>query len=355
MNDKREFNIAVLSGDGIGPEIISQSVKVINVVNKKYGANLNVTEFPYSANYYLKNRVLLPDDFIEEVKKNYDVILVGPLGDPRIQDVNYTKDILFKLRSKLDLYITVFPVKLYQEWLCPVTKTKNEKIDFIILKKAEEEISSKLGGFLQKGTNDEIASQLFISSYKTIERFARAVFIIAEKVKRKDICLVEKSSNLIVHDLLRRTFKEVAAKFPNINTSYYSPEAITYQLMQSPFKFDVIATQSLFGNILTNIGIFLQGGRGLSYVCDINPGVFGVFRVIQSSFTKIAGHNTANPVGAILAVKGILRFLGLETEAKVVEQSVINALEDHYVTIDIDGIMGTEEVGDYIVSVIKNW
>lgn len=354
MNDKREFNIAVLPGDGVGPEIISQSVKVINAINEKYGTKLNVTEFPYSANYYLKSKVLLPDGFIEEVKESYDVILMGPLGDPRIQDVNYKKDMLSKLRSKLDLYITAFPVKLYQEWLCPVTKVKDMKIDFFILKEIKEEIEGKVGGFLRKGTNDEIASQLLISSYKTVERFVRAVFTFSEKVNRKNICLAEESSNLIVDDLLKRTFKEVAGKFPNINVSYLSPEAVTSQLMQNPSKFDIIATQSLFGDIFTNIGIFLQGGRGLSYICDINPGVFGAFRVVQSSFTKLAGHNTANPLGAILAVKGILRFLGLETEAKTVEQSLIDALESHYVTIDIDGIMGTEEVGDYIVSVMKN-
>ena len=350
----KRFRIAVIPGDGIGPEIIAQSLKVINMLNKKYDSRIETTRFPYSTEYYLQTGVVLPDEFVIELEKNYDAVLIGTLGDPKISGMKHAWEMILGLRSKLNLFLNIQTVKLYEEWLCPLKNIQSENVDFMIFKENREGFYANSGGFLKKGTDEEVAIQSSVYTHKGIERFIKEAFGFSQKMGRRNICLVDKSNILsYTHDLWKRIFSQVANEFPDMETSHLYIDTAALHIMQDPSKFDVMLTTSICGDILSNIGIFLQGGHGLAFSCDINPGVIGVFRTIQGSATKHAGHNTANPIGAILAVRRMLQYLELDNEAEMLEQSVLNSLHNHWVTMDLGGIIGTEEVGDYIISFIE--
>ncbi len=350
----KRFRIAVIPGDGIGTEIIAQSLKVIDTLNKKYNSEIETTMFPYSAEYYLQTGVALPDEFVKELEKNYDAALIGTFGDPRIPDMKHAKEIILGLRSKLNLFLNIQTVKLYEEWLCPLKNIQSEDVDFVIFKENREGFYADSGGFLKKGTDEEVAIQSSVYTYKGIKRFINETFKFSQKMGRRKICLVDKSNMLsYTHDLWERVISQVANEFSDIETSHLYIDTAAVHMIQEPSKFDVVLTTSICGDILSNIGIFLQGGNGLAFSCDINPDVLVVFRTIQGSAVKHAGHNTANPMGAIFAVKRMLQYLGLSNEAKVLEHSIINAFKNHWVTMDLGGIIGTEEVGDYIISFIE--
>lgn len=349
-----KFRIAVIPGDGIGPEIIAQTEKVVDVLNKKYNSGIELTKFPYSADYFLETGVTLPDEFIKEVEKNYNAILVGTLGDPRVPDMRHVREVILGLRQKLDLYVYMQPVKLYEEWLCPFKDVKCSEVDFVLFRENSEGCYVKSGGFLKKNTKEEVAIQTSISTYKGIERIIRAAFDFCYREEKKNICLVDKRNVLVyTHDLWRRVFKSIADGYQSIAVNYLSIDNAMVQVVKNPAKFDVIVTCNLFGDIMSDTFAHLQGGYGLAFYCNINPGKkSGMFAPLLGSAPRHAGHNTGNPLGAVLALQYLLKFLNLDKEAKVVEDAVINTLSNHWTTMDLGGIIGTEEVGNYIVSSI---
>ena len=345
------FRIAVIPGDGIGPEIIEQSLAVIDTLNRKFGSGIEITKFPYGADYYLETGVTIPSEFIDELDKNYNAILMGTFGDPRIPDMIHAKKIINELRTKLDLYANIQPVKLLDEWLSPLKNIEKNDVDFYLFRETIEGFYIKSGGTLQKDTNEAIAVQNSINTYKGIERFISTAFEFAEKEQKKNICLIEKSNIFThTHKLWIQVFNAVAKKYPEITARKQIIDSAIVQIIKNPSKYDILITCNLFGDILSDLCAYLQGGAGLSFICNINPDRMAIFAPLQSSSPKHAGHNTANPLGVIIATQYMLNYLNLNEEAAAVEKAIFSSISSHWTTIDLGGIIGTKEVGDHIIS-----
>ncbi len=350
----RNIKIAVIAGDGIGPEIINQVGKIADVLNLTGMVNLILTKFPYSADHYLQTRVAIPDEFIAELEKNYDALLIGPLGDPRIPDGRHAREIIYSIRNKLDLYFSYQKLKVFDTWMNPLKNAEEKSFNFILARENIESGAPKPGGNLYRGTTHEIVTQTIIYSRRGVERFIQSVFETANKYGMKKVICAQKNSIFThLHELWQRTFQEAARSFPAINADTAPVDTIIYDLLDDPGRFEMIAAPAESADIFYTAGLFLQGGPGLAYLCEIDPGRFGAFRIMQGSAVKIAGHNRANPFGAFLATAEMLRYLGLAELAMAVENAVTRALQRHLVTIDMGGLIGTEEVGNYLCEFIQ--
>jgi 3-isopropylmalate dehydrogenase len=346
--------IAVIAGDGIGPEIFNQVIKIVEVLNQFGNINLKITKLPYSAEHYLVTRVAIPDEFITELVKNYDAILVGPLGDPRIPDGRHAREIIMGLRNKLDLFLAYQRVKVYAPWMCPLNNSSVKMSDFYILRENIEGSILKPGGNFYRNTADEIVTQTFLYTGKAIERLLQNVFEFLRNHGLKKIVLAHKNNVMPqLHELWLRKFEEQVARFPDISSEAVHIDALIYELLNDPDRYETICAPYEIADTLYSTGLFLQGGYGLAHVCEINPGKIGTFRILQGSAVKIAGHNRANPFGAFLAFIELLKFIEAHKLAAAVEKAVTQALQKHLVTIDMGGLIGTEEVGNYVCEFVQ--
>jgi len=348
------IRIAVIPGDGIGPEVTREALNVLHEVAEVSGKSIRTTEFDYGAERYIREGVSLPADALDRFRSDFDAILLGTLGDPRIPDMKHAVDILFGIRFGLDLYAHIRPIKLLARRLTPLKNVTEADINFTIFRENTEDLYVGMGGIFKKGTPDEIAIQESISSRKGVERILEAAFAYAVKHHRKKVTMSDKSNALrFGGDLWQRTFQEVARRYPAIEPEHIYIDALAMMMVREPAHFQVIVTNNTFGDILTDLGAQLLGGIGLAASGNIRPDEVCMFEPVHGSAPRYAGKNVANPMGAILSAKMLLGHLGWEEEAKRIEDAVQECVLAGECTEDLQGALGTREVGAAICRRIR--
>ena len=346
--------IAIIPGDGIGIEVTTEAVKVLELLNKKFSLNLQLVHFDYGAEKYLRTGISMPKEQLEDFRQNYAAIFLGALGDPRIPDMAHARDILFGMRFGLDQYINLRPVKLFDERLCPIKGKTVEDVNFVVFRENTEGLYVGAGGFFKKGTPDEVAIQESVNTYKGVERIIRDAFEYAKARGLTKVTMSDKSNALRFEgDLWQRVFKQVGENYPNIEKEHWFIDALAMQMIKRPEQFQVIVTNNMFGDIITDIGAQLQGGLGMAASGNINPNGVCMFEPVHGSAPKYAGKNVANPFGAILTAGLMLEHLGFQKQADLVEQAVRQAVKENKTTSDLGGTLGTAEAGSAVCELLE--
>jgi 3-isopropylmalate dehydrogenase len=342
--------IAVIPGDGIGPEVIAAGMKILEHLNDKRNLGLEFVHFGWNADEFLRTGVSIPPGAMDDIRNNYAAVYLGAFGDPRIPDMKHAADILLGMRFQLDLYVNYRPVKLLNEKLSPLKNKGMKEIDLVIFRENTEGAYVGMGGNFKKGTPEEIAVQEDVSTRKGVERIIRYAFEFARKTKRKSVCMSDKSNVMrFGGDLWMRTFEEVARDYPEIEHFHMFVDALTMQMVRQPEMFSVIVTNNMFGDIVTDLGAALQGGLGMAGSGNIHPGRVSLFEPIHGSAPKYAGKDVSNPLGAILTAGMMLDYLGLADDANAIERAVIAAIDAGETTRDIGGSLGTKAAGDAVL------
>ncbi|MBI2213088.1 MAG: 3-isopropylmalate dehydrogenase [Acidobacteria bacterium] len=342
--------IAVVPGDGIGPEVIREGMKVLTYLNESSKLGLQFTHFGWNADTYLATGISMPAGAMDDIRTNYDAVFLGAYGDPRVPDMKHAADILLGMRFQLDLYVNYRPVKLLDERLSPLKGKGKKEIDLVIFRENTEGAYVGMGGNFKKGTPDEIAIQEDVSSRRGVERIIRYAFEYARKTGRKSVCMSDKNNVMrFGGDLWLRTFESVASEYPEIEHFHMFVDALTMQMVRAPEMFDVIVTNNMFGDIVTDLGAALQGGLGMAASGNIHPNRVSLFEPIHGSAPKYAGKDHANPIGAVLTAAMMLEFLGFTAEATRIEAAVTKAIAANETTSDIGGPLGTIAAGDAIL------
>jgi 3-isopropylmalate dehydrogenase len=342
--------IAVVAGDGIGPEVIAAGMQVLERVKERRALGLEFVHFGWNADEYLRTGISMPEGAMDDIRNNFDAVYVGAFGDPRVPDMKHAADILLGMRFQLDLYVNYRPVKLLSEALSPLKTKGRKEIDFVIFRENTEGAYVGMGGNFKKGTPDEIAVQEDISSRRGVERIIRYAFEYAKKHGRKSVCMSDKNNVMrFGGDLWLRTFKDVAKEYPEIEHFHMFVDALTMQMVRAPEMFDVIVTNNMFGDIVTDLGAALQGGLGMAASGNIHPGRVSLFEPIHGSAPPMAGKDQANPIGAILTAAMMLEYLGFAEESAAIERAVVEAVNAGETTSDIGGSLGTKAAGAAIL------
>lgn len=346
------YKIAVIGGDGTGPEVVREGLKVLAAASKKFGFKYEAKEFDFSGNRYLKTSKLVEEADVEELKK-YTAIYLGAVGHPDVKPGILETHVLLKLRFALDQYINLRPVKLYNAAFCPLKDKKPEDIDFVVVRENSEGLYKGMGEFKDKGTKNEVAIQISYNTRKGVERCIRYAFEYTRKRnKRKKLTLCGKTNVLTyAWDLWQRTFNEVAKEYPDVTTDYAHVDATTMWFVKNPEWFDVIVTDNMFGDIITDLGAMVQGGMGIAAGGNINPEGVSMFEPIGGSAPKYTGLNVINPLAAICAVGMMLENLGEAKAGKAIEDVVIKLVSTKIKSLAA-GKMGfsTVEIGDLVAS-----
>jgi 3-isopropylmalate dehydrogenase len=351
VNQKKR--IAIIPGDGIGQEVIPQAVKALTAV----GAAVEISYFDWGADRYLADGMTVPPDGFAMLAREFDAILTGAFGDPRVPSNIHAKEILLGMRFKMDLYANLRPVCLMDAALCPLKGVQTKDIDFVVLRENTEGSYTDSGGIFKQGTPDEIAVQEDINTRKGVERIIRYAFEYCERNTKQDgsrrerVLMCDKS-NAMTHagSLWQRVFKEVSSEYPQIKTAHMFVDALCMQMVRDPRPFDVIVTNNMFGDIITDLAAGLQGGLGMAASANIHPGKTSMFEPVHGSAPPIAGKNLANPFGAILTAAMMLAHLGMSAEAARIESAVLEAVRAKKTTQDIGGSLGTREAADWVVN-----
>ena len=348
------MRIAVIPGDGIGKEVTAQAVDVLAAVSDVSGRPIGIEILPWGADHYLATGVTMPEDGYRFLRDGFDAILLGALGDPRVPDNRHTRDILLGTRFELDLYVNYRPVRLLDDRLCPLKGRGRADIDFVVCRENTEGVYVGIGGRFKAGTPDEVAIQEEVNTYKGVERIVRYAFEFARATGRTTVCMADKSNAMAQgHALWQRVFREVAASFSDIEPVHMYIDALAYQLVRDPGAFEVIVTNNLFGDIITDVGGALQGGLGMAASGNIHPGRTSLFEPVHGSAPPLAGRDVANPIGAVLSAALMLETLGWADEARRVEQAVAASLVAGKTTSDIGGPCGTKEAGAWIAQKVR--
>jgi 3-isopropylmalate dehydrogenase len=343
--------IAVVPGDGIGPEVIDAGMRVLERINDARRLDLEFVHFGWNADEYLRTGVSMPPGAMDDLRDHYAAVYLGAFGDPRVPDMKHAADILLGMRFQLDLYVNYRPVKLLDERLCPLKSKKGQHVDMVIFRENTEGAYVGMGGIFKKGTADEIAVQEDVSTRKGVERIIRYAFEFAKQRGRKSVCMSDKNNVMrFGGDLWLRVFEEVAAGYPGIEHFHMFVDALTMQMVRAPEMFDVIVTNNMFGDIVTDLGAALQGGLGVAASGNIHPGRVSLFEPIHGSAPKYAGKDVANPIGAILTAAMMLEYLGFAPEAEAIEKAVVAAIERGETTSDLGGSLGTKAAGTAILA-----
>ncbi len=345
--------IAVIPGDGIGKEVTPEAVRVLRAVTARTGRNIEFVEFDWGADKYLREGVTLPAGAVEILRDEFDAILFGALGDPRVPSNQHAADILLGLRFKLDLYVNARPVELLHDRLTPLRDRTERDIRLIVFRENTEGLYVGVGGFFKKGTADEIAVQEDVNSRKGVERIIRYAFDYAQRNSLKRVCMSDKSNAMtFAHDLWQRVFKEVRQEYPAIESRHLYIDALAMEIVRDPSQFDVIVTCNLFGDIISDLGAQLAGGLGLAPSGNIHPGRTSLFEPVHGSAPNIAGRGIANPLGSVLTSAMLLDFLGWSHEAASTRAAVKAALFKNYLTSDLGGNKTTKEVGEWLTEFV---
>lgn len=351
---KTAYNVAVIPGDGTGPEVVAEGLKVLRSASRKFGFSYKEEVFDYGGERYLKTGKTITDKELANLKK-YDAIYLGAIGHPDVKPGILEQGILLRTRFGLDQYINLRPVRLYNPEFCPLKDKAAEDIDFVVVRENSEGLYKGMGEFRSKGTKEEVAIQISYNTRKGVERCIRYAFDYCRKRnKRKKLTLCGKTNVLTyAWDLWQRTFDEVKKDYPDIETDYAHVDAATMWFVKNPEWFDVIVTDNMFGDIITDLGAMIQGGMGIAAGGNINPTGVSMFEPIGGSAPKYTGRRVINPLAAICALGMLLDNLGEGEAAQAVENSVIKVVTTKLKSLAA-GKMGysTEEVGDLVVGLL---
>jgi len=372
-----KHQIAVIPGDGIGPEVIREGIKVLGAAAEATpGLEFKFVDFPYGANHYLKTGEIIPDEGLKQLSK-MDAIYLGAVGDPRVKTGILEQGILLKLRFYFEQYVNLRPIKLYPGVPCPLRDKRPEDIDFYVVRENAEDFYVGLGGRCRgrskeelevvrsiyrvkfgldvDAEGDEVAYQIGVVSRKGAERAIRYAFELAKRKGKKRVTSVDKANVLThIYSLWREVFERVARDYPDIETEFSFVDAICMWFVKNPEWYQVVVTPNMFGDIITDLGAMIQGGMGLAAGGNINPEGVSMFEPIHGSAPKHAGKNVANPLATILAGQMMLEQLGEQEAANKIEQAIIEVLKEGKVrTYDLGGKSNTSEVGDAVVEKIR--
>jgi 3-isopropylmalate dehydrogenase len=354
MSSKKR--IAVIPGDGIGKEVIPQAIRVVEAAR----AAVDFTSFDWGADRYLADKTTVPPDGFAMLARDFDAILVGAFGDPRVPSNIHGREILLGMRTKMDLYANVRPVRLLDASLCPLKGVQPKDVDFVVIRENTEGVYGDLGGVFKQGTTDEVAIQEDVNTRHGVERIIRYAFEFCAKNTKHDgsprrrVLMCDKS-NAMTHagGLWQRVFTEIAAQYPQIDTQHMYVDALAMQIVRDPRPLDVIVTNNMFGDILTDLAAALQGGLGMAASGNLHPGKTSMFEPVHGSAPPIAGKNVANPFGAILTAAMMLAHLGIQSDAGKIEAAVLQAVRQGQTTSDIGGILGTREAGKWVAEKVE--
>ena len=346
----KKYNISVIPGDGTGPEVVAEGIKVLKKAAAKYDFSLNFTHYNLGGEHYKATGEILPDKVLESLALS-DAIYLGAIGHPDVKPGILEKGILLKLRFYFDQYINLRPVKLYEGVNTPLKNKGPEDIDFVVIRENTEGLYAGAGGCLKRGTLDEVAVQESINTRKGVERCIRYAFEYCRKRdKAKRLTLCGKTNVLtFAFDLWERAFNEVAKEYPDIETDYAHVDAVCMWMVKNPEWFDVIVTDNMFGDIITDLAAIIQGGMGIAAGGNINPDGISMFEPIGGSAPKYTGKQIINPIAAIMAAQIMLDTIGEQKAASCIEKAVIKVLRDDLKDVAA-GKMGytTQEVGDLV-------
>ena len=348
------MKIAVIPGDGIGQEVTAEAVKVLTRLGEVFGRAFRFERLPWSADYFLETGVTIPPNGYAMLRDEFDAIFLGALGDPRVPDNRHARDILLGTRFELDLYVNYRPIRLLDERLCPLKGRGPSDVDFAVFRENTEGLYVSVGGRFKAGTDDEVAIQEEVNTWKGVSRIVRYAFEFASARGLTKLCMADKSNAMQQgHAIWQRAFKAIAPEYPSIQATHYYIDALAMYLVLDPSQFEVIVTNNLFGDIVTDLGAALQGGLGMAASANLHPGKTSMFEPVHGSAPKFAGKNVANPIGAISSAALMLETLGLTAEAKAVDAAVLKAVREGQVTADVGGKLGTREAGDFIAKAIR--
>lgn len=349
------YKIAVIPGDGTGPEVVAEGLKVIEVASKKFGFKYETKSFDFSGQRYLKTGKLVEDSDVEELKR-HSAIYLGAVGDPQVKPGIIETGVLLKLRFALDQYINLRPVKLYNSAYCPLKDKKPEDIDFVVVRENSEGLYKGMGEFKDKGTKDEVAVQISYNTRFGVERCIRYAFEYTRKRNKKMKLTLCGKTNVLTFawNLWERVFNEVAKDYPDVATDYAHVDATTMWFVKNPEWFDVIVTDNMFGDIITDLGAMIQGGMGIAAGGNINPAGVSMFEPIGGSAPKYTGKNIINPLAAICAAAMMLENLGEIKAGEAIEDAVIKVANSKLKSLAA-GKMGysTTEVGNLVLEYLN--
>jgi len=347
----RVYHVGVIEGDGTGPEVVREGIKVVEAAARKHDFAIDWVHYDLGGERYKRTGEILPDGVLDELR-TLDAIYLGAIGHPDVKPGVLEKGLLLRLRFELDLYINLRPVRLYPNVDTPLKDKTPEDIDFVVVRENTEGLYAGAGGILRKGTPHEVATQESINTRMGVERCVRYAFeytLKRDKARKLTLC---GKTNVLTYafDLWERTFYEVAKEYPTVQADYAHVDATTMWMIKNPEQFDVIVTDNMFGDIITDLGAMIQGGMGIAAGGNINPNGVSMFEPIGGSAPKYTGKNVINPLAAICAAGMMLEFIGEVDAAKTVEQAVIASLQSGKIVSLAAGRMGmgTTEVGDLV-------
>jgi 3-isopropylmalate dehydrogenase len=349
--------IAVIPGDGIGKEVIPQAVNVIEAT----GAPVALTHFDWGADRYLKDKTTVPPDGFAMLGRDFDAILAGAFGDPRVPSNIHAKEILLGMRFQMDLYANVRPVRLLDASLCPLKGIEPKDLDFVVIRENTEGVYVDRGSITGQGTDAEVAIQEDINTAKGVQRIIRYAFEYclhhkkADGTPRSRVLMCDKSNAMTyAGGLWQRSFKAISTEYPQIKPEHMYVDALCAAMVRDPRPFDVIVTNNMFGDILTDLAAGLQGGLGMAASGNIHPGKTSMFEPVHGSAPLLAGKNVANPLGAILTAAMMFAHLGFGEAAHKIETAVLEAVRQKKTTSDIGGNLGTKEVGEWVAQEVRH-
>ncbi|MGA1843190.1 MAG: 3-isopropylmalate dehydrogenase [bacterium] len=349
------YNIAVIPGDGIGPEIVQEGLKVLQAASEAAGFSFKAHHFDFGGDRYLKTGEIIPDSAMTELR-DMDAIYLGAVGHPGVQAGILEKGLLLRLRFELDQYINLRPIKLYPGVWTPLKDKGPDEIDFVVVRENTEGLYVGIGGFFKKGTRDEVAMQEMINTRKGVERCVRYAFDLTRtRNKEKKLTLCDKSNVLTyAHDLWQRVFKEVGQEYSDITMDHAYVDATCMWMVKNPEWFDVIVVCNMFGDIITDLGAMIQGGLGIAASGNINPDGVSMFEPIHGSAPKYAGKGVANPLATISACQMMLEHLKEQEGSRLIEQAIISLLSSGKIK-DLSAKSGfkTHEIGDMVADLVR--
>jgi 3-isopropylmalate dehydrogenase len=352
-SQRRPQRIAVLPGDGTGKDVTAEAVKVLEAAAESWDLPLELVHFDWDADRYLATGETLPKGALEDFRENYSAVFIGAYGDPRVPDMKHAADILLGIRFGLDLFINLRPVKLYDARLCPLKDRTEKDVDFVVFRENTEGAYVNIGGNFKRGTPDEVAVQEEIHTRKGVERIIRAAFEYAVSHGRREVLMADKSNVMRYgHDLWQRAFAEVAAEYHQIQSRHLFVDALTMQMVKHPESLDVIVTNNMFGDIVTDLGAALQGGLGVAASANLHPGQTSMFEPVHGSAPKHAGTGKANPLGAVLSAALMLDYLGHAGAAQAIDEAAARSLREGRTTPDLGGTLTTSQLGDLLARAV---
>ena len=347
--------IAVIPGDGIGKEVLDEGLKVLRHLDETEGLSLEFDVLDYGADRYLRDGIAITEDEMAALGSDFGAIYLGALGDPRVPSNAHAGQILLGMRFSLDLYINLRPIKLLDARYCPLKDKNPEDVRFVVFRENTEGLYTGIGGQFKVGTPDEVSIQAELNTRKGVERIIRAAYEHADAHGLKRVCMSDKSNAMrLGHDIWQRVWKEVAAEYPQIESRHLYVDVLTMEMVRAPEQFDVIVTNNLFGDIVTDLGAQIQGGIGLAASGNIHPGKAAMFEPVHGSAPTIAGQGIANPLAAVITAGMMLSWLGRTDLEERIEQAVTACLQEAQVTPELGGTLSTSDVGDAVVQHLES-